>query len=366
MFITFYTNKKPQQITFEEILKNTRLQETQKTFDAIKVTKELKEGEWTIPKALTESTGLKILSEDFNTEEHYKHFQIPKKSNPKKKRKIDAPDDELKAIQREYKLYIEKGLAVLPHKAAHAYVEGCSTVTAMKVHQANNSKWFLQLDLKNFFNSITKEWLDKMLQMVFPLNHLKELEEDLYNSILKSALLNGVLPQGSVLSPTLTNICMVPIDYRITEALKDYKRHNFIYTRYADDMTISCKEKFNPEEIIEIIESIFRGFEVPFTINSEKTRFGSVAGKNYHVGIILNKDGKLSVGHEKNNKFRAMIFNFCQVGEEWDRHDIQKMLGLLSYYKSIEPEFVRKVLKTYGAKFNIGIEEKAKKLITQL
>ena len=107
----------------------------------------------------------------------------------------------------------------------------------------------------------------------------------------------------------------------------------------------------------------FRKWEVPFKINNEKTRFGSTAGRNYHLGIIVNKDNQLSIGHEKNQKFRAQIFNFCTVGEEWNIHDIQKMLGLISYYRAIEPAFVEKVLEKYGTKFNMDIEKRAKELI---
>jgi hypothetical protein len=156
---------------------------------------------------------------------------------------------------------------------------------------------------------------------------------------------------------------MVPIDHEITEKLHNHNRHHFVYTRYADDITISCKEKFNPGEILGIIERIFKDFNVPFRINDEKTRFGSTAGRNYHVGLILNKDNQISLGHEKNNKFRAMIFNFCTTGDEWELKDVYKMMGLISYYKSIEPDFVEKVLDKYSIKFNFDILTKAKNMI---
>lgn len=297
---------------------------------------------------------------NMNTEEHYRSFKIPKKSNPKKMRQIDAPDDALSNIQVRFKEQIEEEIQALPHKAAHAYVKACSTVTAMQVHQANNSKWFLQIDLKDFFNSITGDWLNKQLDLVFP---FKFVDKTWKGAMIHTSLLRGALPQGSHLSPLLTNLVMVPIDYVLTETLHNYNKHHYVYTRYADDITISCKEKFNPEEILSIIYKVFKEFKVPFRINEEKTRFGSNAGRNYHLGLIINKDNQISVGHEKNQKFRAMIFNFCTVGEEWELHDIQKMLGLISYYKAIEPEFVKKVLTKYGGKYGIDIEAKAKALI---
>ena len=63
-------------------------------------------------------------------------------------------------------------------------------------------------------------------------------------------------------------------------------------------------------------------------------------------------------------QFRAKINSFCLSGEEWDKNDIEKMLGLISYFKTVEKPFVEKVLAKYNAKYNINILEKAKHLIS--
>ena len=361
MYCTFYAKKKPEQITFEDLLNNPFMELPTSPSDNIKVTVEITEeyGERLARKRnIPDASHLyDDLIKDIKTEEHYRHFEIPKKNNPHKMRPIDAPDEIIAPLQTYYKAYIEEYLRVLPHKAAHAYVKERGTLTAMQQHQKNESKWFLQIDLKNFFNSITGEWLKDMLLQVYP---FKFIEESTLDNIIKISLLNGSLPQGSHLSPTLTNLVMVPIDYTITETLHNYNKHHYVYTRYADDITISCKEKFNPGEILGILEKIFKDFDVPFRINDDKTRFGSSAGRNYHVGLILNKDNQISLGHEKNNKFKAMIFNFCTTGKEWEIKDVYRMLGLISYYKSIEPDFVKKILKKYGEKFNIDILTTAK------
>lgn len=370
MFITFLVNPKAQQITWDDIMNNPYISFTEvpnrpkKKITQI-VPYDYASSLWEKRKPNenifdTYFAGNKDIIDGMITEDHYTHFQIPKKSNPHKMRQIDAPDDMLSTIQVMYKDILEKHLLVQAHKAAHAYVEKRSTVTAIQEHQKNNSKWFLQIDLKDFFNSIDGMWLKTMLNNVYPMPFIPEEEMD---RLIKISLLKGVLPQGSHLSPLLTNLAMVPIDYSLTEKLHNYNKHHFVYTRYADDITISCKEKFDVNEILDIIKEVFNDWEVPFRINDEKTRFGSSAGRNYHLGLIINKDNQISVGHEKNQKFRAKIFNFCTTGEEWDKHDIQKMLGIISYYKSIEPDFVNKVLNKYGEKFNIDILQKAKNLI---
>ena len=368
MYLTFYIDGAPKQLTWDDILNNPYITLDTK-LERKKITKiipeEYAERLWNkkVKHRQIFTDFLGNLSNDFDTSKHYRHFQIPKKSNPKKMRQIDAPDDLLSALQTNYKAVIEDNLQVLPHKAAHAYVKERSTITAMKVHQKNNSKWYLQIDLKDFFNSIDGEWLRKQLLEVFP---FKYVDETFMNNLITLSLLNGTLPQGSHLSPLLTNLAMVPIDYQLTETLHNYNGHHYVYTRYADDITISCKEKFDPDDILNIIMQIFSAHKVPFRINHDKTRFGSTAGRNYHLGLIVNKDNQISVGHDKNQKFRAMIFNFCAVGEEWEKHDIQKMLGLISYYKAIEPDFVAKVLEKYGRKYDIDIEYRAKYLLNNI
>ena len=366
MYLTFYINSAQRQLTWADILRNPYLTAETAKVTKKKITKEIPEEYakqlWARRSVMFREGPIDESLKTMDTKEHYRHFQIPKKSNPHKMRQIDAPDELLSSIQTRFKEQIENELQVLPHKAAHAYTKGCSTVTAMQVHQKNESNWYLQIDLKDFFNSITGKWLKDMLLDVFP---FKYVNQEWLDTMIHVALLNGTLPQGSHLSPLLTNLAMVPIDNDLTEKLHSYRGHHYVYTRYADDITISCKEKFDPNEILNVIKSVFIKWMVPFRINNEKTRFGSKAGRNYHLGLIVNKDNQLSVGHEKNQKFRAMIFNFCTVGDEWELHDVQKMLGLISYYKAIEPDFVKKVLIKYGTKYGIDIEKKAKALIAQ-
>lgn len=289
--------------------------------------------------------------------QHYKHYQIPKKSNPSKKRDIDAPDDQLKYIQECILNYMKDGLHIKTHKSASAYELGESIATAMEKHQKNESHWYLQIDLKDFFPSITEEILRQQLLKVYPFPFI---DKRVFNTIVNYALLNGKTPQGSKISPILSNLIMIEFDYKLTEKLHNYKKHHYVYTRYADDITISCKEKFNKNEILDVIKETFEECNLNLSINDKKTRFGSRAGRNYHLGLIINKDNQISVGHEKNAKFRAMLFNFCSAGEFWSLHSIQKMLGIISYYKSIEPEYVERQINKYNNKFNMNIMETAK------
>ena len=346
------------QYNLKKSLKNLTIEKPEENFQNFFNNQAISERAFTELKSIMDLPIAQKIDID-NIKEHYSEFFIPKKSGGL--RKIDAPDDDLKLILKLVKEYLEKTLMILPHESAHAYVHSRSTLTSLKVHQANESKWFLKLDLKDFFPSHTKEYIMKTISNIYPIGFLLKDPEykKLFERAIDLALLDNALPQGTPLSPTLTNLLMVSIDYQIMHAL--YKRYkNVVYTRYADDMLISSKYKFNPKETEKLIKDILRNNECPFQIKSEKTRFGSSAGQNWNLGVMLNKDNNLTIGHRQNQKFRAMLFNIFKDHEsniQWTPEDKAVLGGLISYYKSIEPEYVTSTIAKYEQKFGITLKK---------
>lgn len=287
--------------------------------------------------------------------EHYTTFHIPKKTGGY--RRIDAPDNELKAYLTNFKIYFEDTLHVLPHDCAHAYVKGRSTKTDLEVHQANQSNWFLKLDLKDFFGSHNYEYTIETLKKIYPIGLLlqKESFAEEFNKAIKYAFLEDKLPQGTPLSPTLTNILMVPIDHAIQKALWDMK-NEFVLTRYADDLTISSPYDFDYHKVIERIEDVLTLMGTPYKIKTEKTRYGSKNGRNWNLGMMLNKDNRITIGHKQNQRFRAMIHNLMMDyvnGTRWSQEALQELAGKVAYYKMVDPEYTDAVIKRYEKKFRV-------------
>jgi len=101
-------------------------------------------------------------------------------------------------------------------------------------------------------------------------------------------------------------------------------------------------------------------FSAPFTIKQEKTRYGSSAGRNWNLGLMLNKNNEITIGHKRKKEFKAMIDNYMRVrnqGNGWEHNDIQVLGGLISYYKMVEREYVNYVLQQYGKKHGTDIEK---------
>lgn len=288
----------------------------------------------------------------------YETFYILKKSGGL--RRIDAPKPELMNALRNLKTIFEEDFHALYHTAAFAYVKNRCTVDAVKRHQKNNSKWFGKLDLHDFFGSTTLDYAIKMFSMVFPFSEIVKVpngESELRKS-LDLAFLNGGLPQGTPLSPLITNVMMIPVDYKLANAFRDFDKQRFIYTRYADDFIISSKVDFDVHRVEKLVVDTLREFGAPFTINENKTRYGSSAGRNWNLGVMLNKDNEITVGHKKKRQFQSMLYNYVtdkRRGISWPREDIQTMQGLHSYYRMVEPETIDAIVKHTNEKMETDV-----------
>lgn len=288
----------------------------------------------------------------------YETFHIPKKSGGL--RRIDAPKPELMNALRNLKTIFEEDFHALYHTSAFAYVKNRCTVDAVKRHQKNNSKWFGKLDLHDFFGSTTLDYVIKMFSMVFPFSEIVKLPngEAELRKALDLAFLNGGLPQGTPLSPLITNVMMIPVDYKLANAFRDFDKQRFIYTRYADDFIISSKVDFDVHRVEKLVVDTLHEFGAPFTINESKTRYGSSAGRNWNLGVMLNKDNEITVGHKKKRQFQSMLYNYItdkRKGISWPREDVQTMQGLHSYYRMVESETIDAIVKHTNEKMETDV-----------
>jgi len=290
----------------------------------------------------------------------YHTFHIPKSSGGL--RRIDAPLPELMNALRELKTLFETHMFVLYHTTAFAYVRGRSTIDALKRHQQNESKWFLKLDFADFFGSTTPEFVLSMFSKLFPFSEIVKFPpaRDELKKALGLCFLNGGLPQGTPISPFLTNVMMIALDHKISNSLRNFDSRHFVYTRYADDLLISCKIDFNKDSVQQFVANTLSEFQAPFTIKREKTRYGSAAGRNWNLGLMLNSENQITIGHKRKKHFKAMLENYMRdrsAGAGWVLHDIQVLSGLISYYRSVEKDYIDYLLRSYSDKHRANVEK---------
>lgn len=293
----------------------------------------------------------------------YRSYKIPKRSG-NGLRPIDEPLPELMEALRTLKLIFELHFRASHHTSAFAYITKRSTVQNLERHQKNESKWFAKFDLHNFFGSTTMDWTLRMLSMIFPFNMVLQSSDG--ERELKKALdlcfLNGGLPQGTPISPMLTNILMIPVDHALANRLREpcAEHPHLIYTRYADDFLISSRKGFDYKWVEKEIASVLREFNAPFQLNEEKTRYGSNfgSGANWNLGLMLNQDNKITVGWKNKERFRAMLWSYAndrKKGVAWDVGEIRHLYGNYNYYRMVEKENIDAIVQKLNEKTGVNI-----------
>ena len=276
------------------------------------------------------------------TVSHYIRFKIPKKTGGM--RSISAPMPRLKRIQ----VWILKNiLEKLPiHPNAHGFCLNKSIVSNAQPHVGSDI--VINFDLKDFFPSISYRRVkglfksfgySELAATIFALVCTEADTEkvDLDGITYYVALEERHLPQGSPASPAITNLLCRNLDRRLTGMAEKLE---FIYTRYADDLTFSSSRD-NPRvcNLLRRTESIVT--QEGLVINPEKTRILRRGRQQEVTGIVVN-DG-LSVDRKTLKKFRALLYQIEKEGLEGKRWGnssdiIASIKGFANFVAMVNPE----------------------------
>ena len=312
----------------------------------------------------------------------YKTFYIPKKSGGK--RKIDAPVRPLKNILKVFNYIVQ--CITEPHYAANGFAQNKSIATNAQNHVCKN--YVYNIDLENFFPSFDRNMV-KLGFMRAPFN-LKGDKEPL--AFMLACLCTNLveneggkegekvfsLPQGSPVSPTLSNHLCITLDRRLNGLAK---RFNLSYSRYADDITFSsdhnvyCKKEFL-DELSRIIE------DQKLRINPKKTRLQKAGFKQVVTGLTVNN--KVNTSRKYVKEIRSWLHIWEKDGAEKaqelfkeryvsdkghvKKHDsklVNVLHGKLLFLKMVKGEENSTYLKLQERYEKVaGIENKESKAIT--
>ena len=144
----------------------------------------------------------------------------------------------------------------------------------------------LDADIKSFFDTINHTWMMKLLE--------RRIADPRMLRLIRKWLRAGVsedgewsrtevgTPQGSVISPLLSNIYLhYVLDKWVTEWRKNKANGEVIIVRYADDFVMGFQYRNKAERFLEEMKKRFAAFGLE--IHSEKTRlieFGRFAEAN--------------------------------------------------------------------------------------
>mgnify|MGYP004509619107 CR=1 FL=1 len=310
----------------------------------------------------------------------YYSFYIPKQKGGL--RRIDAPESQLKEALLELKDIFDRMMhGNTYHTSAFAYIKNRSAKNVLDKLKSNKSRWLLKIDFSNFFGSIDIDFTMQQLMKIYPFCDICERYDGYIalKNCLKLCFLDGRLPQGTPISPLLTNIIMIPLDYKISNMLlknakeittfdqqKEESNYRLIYTRYADDINIGSYIGFDYKKVISYIEKVIDEEKAPLKIKPQKTHYGNISGKNWVLGLMYNQDMNITVGHNRKRQLKAMIANFamdCNNQKTWQTNDIQQVMGNISYVAYVEPEYTKKLIENMNEKFSMDILGTMRRLV---
>ena len=306
----------------------------------------------------------------------YKVYEISKKNKRKGKRTIAQPTPKLKKIQRETVLKLEKTMPV--HPSAKAYIKGVNGILA-NAEAHKDSKFFFKYDFTNFFPSIKAADFNKHLEKaeyaeyneqdridflriffrfdkqttkgkptnVFSKLRNKDLNEHTNATLLKLITKNYKdefqLSIGAPSSPFVSNVIMFDFD---THMDKWAKENGFIYTRFADDITISCQKPETTKTITAVLNKTLKGLDYPtLQLNDSKQKSVSLKSRVTITGLNITSEHKVSLGRKKKKTIRAMIDHY--VKGTFPKHKINELSGWLAYANAVDNDFFKSMQKKY-------------------
>jgi RNA-directed DNA polymerase len=177
----------------------------------------------------------------------YREFTVPKKDGSPRyiedpvlllKRVQDYLADFLQAVYYEHRTPAAYGFMIRP-------VDDPEPRHILSNAQAHlGQPWLLNLDLEDFFHFIPTQRVREVLAapiIGFP--------ADLCEILADLCTYKSRLPMGAPTSPVLSNLATIPLD---EELLHLAETKNWLYTRYADDMSFSSHEPITEEHVSQI------------------------------------------------------------------------------------------------------------------
>jgi group II intron reverse transcriptase/maturase len=170
-----------------------------------------------------------------------------------------------------------------PHDALDALATG---ITRKKVN------WVLDADLRNFFTSLDRVWLEKFLgHRIGDRRVLRLIQKWLSAGVIEDGTwkeTEGGAPQGAPASPLLANVYLHYVfDLWVRQWRKQQAHGDMVVVRFADDYVVGFEHRHDAEQFMVALRERFAKFGLE--LHPEKTRlleFGRfAAGRRAERGL---------------------------------------------------------------------------------
>ncbi len=252
--------------------------------------------------------------------------EIPKANG--KKRILGIPTVSDRIAQTVVKMYLEPYVDPCFHPDSYGYRPRKSAVDAVGSARERcwNYDWVIDIDIKGFFDNMDHELVleavrkhtDSKWIIMYIERWLKAPAKLEDGSIIQRTVGS---PQGGVISPLIANIFMHHV---FDMWMKDNHPGN-PFERYADDVVVHCKSRFEAERLLEMIRSRLQAYKLE--LSPEKTK------------IVYCKDDKRG-GEYQNTKFDFLGYTFKMRGAKSKNGNLFR-----SFLPAIGDKAIKKIIE---------------------
>lgn len=260
--------------------------------------------------------------------------QIPKPNGSKRQLGIPTVTDRLvqqalhQVLSVDYeRIFSTSSYGFRPDKNAHQALKQAG------LHIAAGKVYVIDLDLEKFFDEVNHHrlmWMlstrigdKRVLQLVHRYLKAGMLQEGLTEQRIKGT------PQGSPLSPLLSNIVLDELD-------KELEKRGHRYVRYADDVKIFVGSEQRAKEVKASITKYITG-KLKLKVNESKSRICKGYELNF-LGHSILKDGSLGLSKASEERLKDKVREITKRKrgislEEMLRGLRTKLQGWLNYFR---------------------------------
>lgn len=235
-------------------------------------------------------------------------------------------------------------------ESSYGFRQGRSAHQAVlktKQYQQEGKRWVVDIDLAKFFDEVNHDLLmARIKRKVGDKRLLKLISEILRSGIMIGGIINQRekgTPQGSPLSPLLSNIMLDDLD-------KELEKRGHCFCRYADDCNIYVSSKKAGERVMESITNYLEK-KLKLKVNRGKSAIARPWNRIFlGYSFTSQKEVRIKVPQERILRFKEKMKRlfFKGRGRNLGRlimEDLNPVLrGWINYYKLAETREFAEIL----------------------
>lgn len=232
-----------------------------------------------------------------------KEVLIPKPNGGQRQLGIPTVKDRL--VQQAISQVLSKRYDPTFSDHSYGFRPNCNAHQALRKagnYVAQGKNWVVDIDLAKFLDEVNHDRL--LWQLSTRLGDNRVLK--LIGKFLRAGMLSGGMtnqrikgtPQGSPLSPLLSNIVLDELD-------KELERRGHSFVRYADDIIIMVGSELASKRVMESLSGFIEN-RMRLKVNREKSQVIRPYQLNY-LGHSILKDGSLGLSPKSEQRLKAKL-----------------------------------------------------------